>query len=32
MAQDLVQEYRQALQKEYGVTVNPAARARAAGF
>lgn len=32
MAQDLVQQYRQALQQEIGVKVDPAARARAAGF
>ncbi len=32
MAQDLVQQYRQELQKEIGVKVDPAARARAAGL
>lgn len=32
MAQDLVQQFRQELQKEIGVKVDPAARARAAGL
>lgn len=32
MVQDLVQQYRQTLQKEFGVKVDPAARARAAGL
>lgn len=32
MTQDLVQQYRQELQKEIGVKVDPAARARAAGL
>ncbi|WP_341898922.1 SurA N-terminal domain-containing protein [Ferrovibrio terrae] len=32
MTQDLVQQYKQQLQKEIGVTVNAAARARAANF
>jgi len=32
MAQDLVQEYRQVLQAEYGVKIDATARARAAGL